>query len=243
MKKIILFTILAIFTSALIAQTTEDEGTKKTKEEKKKEKLELREEKKFNKEKQKKEKKERPKEVITLMGKVDSHGGYAAMGMSYSEINKIPAMSFNARGSWVIGHAFAFGIGGTGFVSDFQFNEIAEENTSYQGGYGGLYFEPIILPRFPVHISFPMFIGAGGIAEIIDFTNFENYETSLYDASSFLLFEPGVELELNFFKHLRIAFGATYRYPATINFSNSTLEAEKALEGLTMGVTFKIGKF
>ena len=132
MKKIILFTILAVFTSTLFAQTTEEETTKKTKEEKRKEKLEMREEKKFNQEREKKEKKERPKEVITLMGKVDSHGGYAAFGMSYSEINKTPAMSFNARGSWVIGHSFTFGIGGTGFVSDFNYNEIAENNTSYQ---------------------------------------------------------------------------------------------------------------
>lgn len=243
MKKIILFAILAVFTSAIIAQTTEDEETKKTREEKKKEKLEIREEKKFTKEQQKKEKKERPKEIITLMGKVDSHDGYAGLGISYSEIKNTPAVSFNVRGSWVIGHAFAFGIGGTGFVSDYSFNKNAEEHTSYHGGYGGLYFEPILLPRFPVHISLPIFIGAGGIAEISDYTDFDYCETSFHDASGFLMFEPGVELELNFFKHFRVAFGATYRYPTTMNFSNNTFETEEALEGLTMGVTFKLGKF
>ncbi|NOZ47561.1 MAG: hypothetical protein GXO79_12390 [Chlorobi bacterium] len=241
MKKLILFTLLAIFSISFYAQNTETE--KKTKEEKQKIKDELREERRYNKELKKKEKNDRPKEVMTIMGRVDSHGGYAGLGINYLEVNKVDAISFNARGSWVIGHAFAFGIGGSGFVSDYTMNNAIGKNTSFQGGYGGIYFEPIILPRFPIHISLPIFMGVGGIAEIIDFTLQDNYETSIYEASSYLLFEPGAELEINFFRHFRIAAGAYYKYPATINFANTSILAEDILKGLSVGVSFKLGKF
>ena len=241
MRKLILIAIFAILGLALLAQTTDVEEKKKKKNEKEKEKLELREEKKFNKEQKKQDKQDRPKEIKTLMGNVDSHGGYAGLGINYSEIDKLQAIAFNIRGSWVIGHAFAFGIGGTGFFSESQPND-SNIITSYQGGYGGFYFEPIILPRFPVHISLPIFLGVGGITETGRNATINDYETAFYDATSFLIIEPGVELELNFFKHLRIAFGATYRYPTTMNFSNTEIQTSD-LEGITMGVTFKLGKF
>ena len=242
MKQIVLIIIISLFSTAIFSQIVDEE--EKSEEIKKQEKLEMREQKKKDRIDKKEERKDRPKEMITLMGKADSHGGYAGLGINYTEINDVGALIFGARGSWVIGHSFAFGLGGSGFVSDYKFNSTIGENTNYQGGYGGIYFEPIILPRFPVHISLPIFLGAGGIAEMRDYiSQGDDFETSLYDASSFLLIEPGAELEINFFKHFRIAFGAYYRYPATINFSNATLQAENILEGLSMGVTFKLGKF
>ena len=204
---------------------------------------ELRQEKRINRIENRKERKERPKELITLMGKVNSHGGYWGTSLNYTQINKVDALVFGMKAAWVIGHSFAVGVAGSGFVSDFHENTTVNKNTSYQGGYGGLFFETILLPRFPVHLSFPVFIGVGGYSEMQDFTySYQNNNSSFYDESVFVIAEPGAELEFNIFKHLRLAFGAYYRYPATINFTNSTLDS-KFLEGLSLGATFKLGKF
>jgi len=71
-----------------------------------------------------------------------THGGYGAISIMYSQIDGKDALVMGGRGSWVIGHAFAFGIGGTGFINDFHFNSTLGLNANLAGGYGGLVLEP-----------------------------------------------------------------------------------------------------
>ena len=59
-------------------------------------------------------------------------------------------------------------LAGYGFFSDYKFDAVLNRNTNYQGGYGGFYFEPILLPKFPAHITLPVLIGVGGIAYVSD---------------------------------------------------------------------------
>ena len=68
--------------------------------------------------------------------------------------------------------------------------------------------EPIIAPNFPIHVSFPLIIGGGGLALNDDTWHdyeweYDDYEP--YDWDSYFVLEPGVEVELNLVKFLGLA--------------------------------------
>lgn len=221
MKNIILLSILTIFFGLNIsAQVVEDNEQKEEK---------------------KREKKEKSDEIQTIFGRVDSYGGYGAISLNYTTINKTDALMIGGKAAWVVGHNMAFGVGGYGFFSDYMWDTTLSLNTNYQGGYGGFYIEPIILPKFPAHISIPIFIGVGGIAYVSDLNlDDNNWEDAVEDNTAFVIIEPGVELEMNMFKYFRMAFGVYYRYTSDLNLDYSEPDI---LQGLSYGVTLKLGKF
>lgn len=180
-----------------------------------------------------------------------SIGGYGAIGGGYSPINQDNAMVFNARGGVVLGHAFAVGIGGSGFFSEYQYSQVLQKKTSLSGGYGGVFFELIVLGRSPVHLSFPVLAGLGGAA----YTTWDNEgadferENSGVDASSFGVIEPGVELEFNITNFFRLAAYFNYRFASNVDITKFVdgqvvqLVPVDALNCYSAGVIFKFGKF
>jgi hypothetical protein len=186
------------------------------------------------------------REMQTLMGKNNVIGGYGAFSFQYTEIDDRDAFVFGARGAMVIGHMMSIGIGGAGFFTDVQNNLGTDQDISLAGGYGGFFFEPIVMPRFPVHISFPILIGAGGVSVVsVDDDNNEwndNYKSEASDA--FMVIEPGVEVELNVTKFFRFCVGASYRYTTDVDITETNYEVSKdILKGFSGGVTFKFGRF
>jgi len=182
-------------------------------------------------------------DVKTLFGDgYISHGGYGSFSIGYSEIDRKDALTMGARGAWVIGHWFAMGFAGSGFLNDYHFNNNLSRNVNLSGGYGGLLLEPILFPKFPVHISIPVVIGAGGIAYTTSYSYTEYYDPGYFveDASSFLVVEPGVELEFNVVKFFRLAIGGYYRTTSKIDLYDTS---EDVLNGFSGGVTLKFGKF
>jgi hypothetical protein len=187
---------------------------------------------------------EEQNDIQTLFGNHSTvHGGYGAITVAYSEIDNLNAASIGARGAWIIGHWFAVGIGGTGFINDINYNSAEDQYTNITGGYGGLLLEPIILPWFPLHLSLPVLLGAGGIANVTSEGTGENYEPPSYieDATSFFIVEPGAEVELNLIRHFRLALGVTYRFTNEITLHN--LPGNYPLNGWTGSVALKFGKF
>lgn len=186
---------------------------------------------------------DRDDEVITLFGdRHVSHGGYGAITIGYSVIDNKDAIMIGGRGAWIIGHWFAIGFGGLGFINDMNFNNVLSQNVNLTGGYGGLILEPIILPRIPVHISTPVLFGVGGIAYMTSYgsadSNEPNYMTE--DATSFVIIEPGVDVELNIVKFFRLGLGASYRYTSEINLYDTS---PGVLNGLSYYISLKFGKF
>ncbi|MDD5570007.1 MAG: hypothetical protein PHD97_02515 [Bacteroidales bacterium] len=178
-------------------------------------------------------------EIKTIFkGKV-KHGGYGGISFGYSLINNKDALSAGVQLAWIINHSFCIGFAGSGFVNDYKFyNNYSSNNLA--GGYGGLLFETIFLPKFPVHISVPVLIGAGGIS--YNDNSYLSYNDDYYvkDADAYLIVEPGIQLELNLVKCIRLSLGATYRYTSSINLFNTP---RQVLDGLTTGFTIKFGKF
>ena len=184
-------------------------------------------------------------EFKTLFGDGNiSHGGYGAVSINYSQIDGKDAIMMGGRGAWVIGHSFAIGFAGTGFLNDYHFNPdlAGGRNVNLAGGYGGLLLEPIILPRFPVHLSIPMLIGVGGVAYTTSYNPYEWDESHYYveEATSFMVFEPGVELEINVVRFFRLAIGGYYRLTSKVQLYDTP---EDVLKGFSGGITLKFGKF
>ena len=181
-------------------------------------------------------------QISTLFSKNRSNGGYGAFSFSYTQINGKDAFLMGARGSWVIGHSFAIGLGGCGFVDNVDYHGWVNSTpyNSLGGGYGGLYLEPIIAPRFPVHLSFPILLGVGGITNMPINQNLDNWIPDETNSDTYLVFEPAVELEFNMTHHLRMAATFSYRVTSGISILNTDPDV---LEGMTAGLIFKFGRF
>ncbi len=197
-------------------------------------------------------------EVRTIFGSKGNHsnGGYGAVMINYGQVNNHDALFMGARGAWLIDHNFGIGLGGYGFVSDPKLDPVINEEYQFSGGYGGLLIEPVVAAKFPVHVSFPILIGAGGVAYNKHWqeTDNDNYCDETYeDSDAFFILEPGIELEFNMVKFFRLGLSVTYRYTSDINlgYKETTINApmpnvigsQGMLRGFNYGIVFKFGKF
>ncbi|MFN8207814.1 MAG: hypothetical protein U0T82_10475 [Bacteroidales bacterium] len=185
-------------------------------------------------------------EVKTLFGNNRSQGGYFALYGGYSEINGIEGVTVGSRAAWVAGHGFAIGVVGNGFMNNFT--PIGSEQSNLAGGYGGLLLEPILFPRSPVHLAFPIVLGGGGIAYTLSSEDAYNSDWTSYveDMDVFLIAEPGAELEFNISRFFRLGLGASYRLTSPVHLetvSATDKVSEDALRGLSFGLSLKFGKF
>jgi hypothetical protein len=183
-------------------------------------------------------------EIKTLMGKNNSMGGYGALSFKYSQIDGRDAFVFGARGGALMGHMVALGLEINGFFNDRHFNAITNTNTNLAGGYGGFFFEPVVMPKFPVHISFPVLIGGGGVGVMSNQDDTWNHNYKSQASEAFMVIQPGVEVELNVTRFFRFCFGACYRYTTDIHIDNPDFAVPvDVLRGISGGVTFKFGRF
>jgi hypothetical protein len=164
-------------------------------------------------------------QIQTIFGDRDrdiDHGGYGAVTVGYTQIGGVDVVTLGGRAGWLIDHHVTLGLAGTALVNSIYLDGYWPEEDGYYlvGGYGGFFVEPIIAPKFPVHLSFPIMIGGGGLA-LNDYT-WHDYEWEYddyypYDWDSYFVLEPGVEIELNLVKFLRVSFGASYRYTTDLH--------------------------
>ncbi|MCW3804968.1 hypothetical protein [Plebeiibacterium marinum] len=180
-----------------------------------------------------------------------SNGGYGGIMINYSQIDNRDAILLGAKGGWLINHSFTIGLGGYGFITEPESDLVLEEKYEYAGGYGGLLIEPIIAGIQPIHVSFPILIGAGGIA----YNNHYGYEDDndewddeyYEDSDAFFVIEPGIEIEFNVIKFMRLAILGSYRYTSNINLeyrsTGNQIGTNSMLRGWNVGLCMKFGKF
>jgi hypothetical protein len=183
------------------------------------------------------------KEIKTLLGRNRAGGAYSAFSAGYSVIDDKHAVMFGGRFGWVASHSLGIGLGATGFINEFHYEPSLDQEVFLAGGYGGLYIEPILLPRSPVHLSFPVLFGAGGISYVSK--NSEYNDNLIEDSEAFLLIEPAAEIELNLTRFFRFAVGASYRFPTSfdVGLSGTPKASAESIKGLSYTVTLKFGKF
>lgn len=205
----------------------------------------------FNNQKaEKTEKKQAPQnsrndgEIQTLTGSGRNVGFYFGFSTGYSQIEGYDAFSAGTTFAMIANHGLAIGFSGKGFFTEpYELAPNSNTSYSYAGGYGGFLIEPIIFPKYPVHVSFPILLGAGGITRN-RMTNFDYpYDyTDVYveEAEAFMIVEPGVEIEFNVARWMRLAIGGSYRFTTSLEPSEFD---SNPLNGFTGGMSFKFGKF
>lgn len=178
-------------------------------------------------------------------------GGYISLGLGNTIINDNNAFMGQFRLAARLGHSFSIGIAGVGF-SDWMYGlnhdrpGISPDGYNIEGGYGGLLLEPVFAPNFPIHLSFPILIGAGGVAftedrEGYDWDDWE-YDTERFvlNSDAYFVVEPGVELEFNLSRFVRMGTGVSYRFTNAIDVDG---KREYLLNGLSCSVNLKLGVF
>jgi hypothetical protein len=183
-------------------------------------------------------------EIQTLFSAGRGNGFYIGFHSGYSQINNDDAWDAGCRIAWIANHGLAIGFAGTGFATQPYHDAILSDlKHNFAGGYGGFLVEPIVMPWAPVHLSFPVIIAAGGIVynSFSDFNHnngSSNYHSS--DAQAFFIVEPGIEVEINAVKWVRLAIGGSYRFTQRIDLEGAT---NNPLEGFRVGFALKFGKF
>lgn len=187
-----------------------------------------------------------PNEIRTFMGQNNSVGGYGALSMQYSQIDNRDAFVFGAKGGILMGHMVSMGLAINGFFNDKHYDPITGNNQHLAGGYGGFFFEPILLPKYPVHVSFPVLIGGGGIGIMNNNDNSWDNKWHSEASDAFMVIEPGIEVEMNITRFFRFCVGAHYRYTTDVQIDNPDYPEKVpvgVLRGFMGGVTFKFGRF
>jgi hypothetical protein len=186
-------------------------------------------------------------EISTLFGERDGnidHGGWGGLTFGYTKIRELDTYLMGARGGWLIDHHLTIGLAGYGFITDRTFYASEDyPDASLAGGYGGLFLEANIAPFYPVHVTIPLLIGAGGIAfadqKWYEGNNYDNPASSI-DSDAYFVLEPGLELEVNLIKFMRLGVGGSYRYTSQVSMINSS---GSMLHGWNGYFTLKFGWF
>jgi hypothetical protein len=170
----------------------------------------------------------------------------------YYGFRKNPTIVYGANLSYTLWHRLNLGISMTRFSNKFssywEWSEFSDWVRYMNGYYGGLFVEPILFPKYPVHVSFPIIIGAGSITEHVDY--FQSHwpatmvieEGHKKDSRSFWIFEPGIEIELNLLKYFRIGVGAKYSLTSKMNIDNGWNPVYTFSEP-TFNLSLKFGRF
>ena len=101
-------------------------------------------------------------------------------------------------------------------------------------GYGGLLMEVTLFPKFPVNLTIPAVIGAGGVAYRMQEDNeiWCNYGETLYN-EYFFVASICARLQVNVVNGVRISIGPSYRYVSTVEGLNS----------ISIDMSMKFGKY
>jgi hypothetical protein len=186
------------------------------------------------------------------------NGGWGGPMVALTEVMDTEALLVGLRAGWLIDHRFTLGLGGYGLVTDVpnkaydsylvDSGEELKKGSQFRMGYGGILLEPIIAYRSPVHVSIPVIIGAGGctyetftkLPPDIDPDDDDEEDRWHNDGQAFFVVEPGVELEVNLVRIVRVGVGASYRYTTDIDLPATPKDA---LRGFNTSFTIKVGRF
>lgn len=167
----------------------------------------------------------------------DSYGGYGAPFVGVAMLKKGSGTLIGGKGGVIKNHHFAFGGIGAAIIGDNS-TSISDTLSSVTGndsitarnismGYGGIFLEYIFNFDSPLHVSIPLNITPGGLSA--------GKGRSKMKSSSFVIIEPGINFEFNFYKYFVPSLNIGYRYV--------TGDYTKELSGINVGLVLKFGKF
>ncbi|MEI7663359.1 MAG: hypothetical protein WCK34_14220 [Bacteroidota bacterium] len=178
---------------------------------------------------------------------IELNGGYSHLGHRNVFI---PGISMGV----ILNHHWTAGMSGS-FINTPGSDDHASQNDttgsrryrgSSHGGYGGLLLEYTLFPKSKVHLSFPLILGGGYIFHstrgVPGDSIGDNHEWSHHNfhGEHFMVIEPGVKLELNLLKKVRLGLGVSYRYSPE---RDRMITSPNLLNQLTAKLSLRLGKF
>ena len=187
-------------------------------------------------------------------------GFFFELNASYTMVGSYNVFMPGISGGLILNHNWAIGLTGNliGLPHGLKYDSIYYDTVGKPkkpaylwGGYGGLLIEYTLMPKSAVHVSFPLMIGMG----YMFFRNTNSYNHNhdndqdwnnnnwnshvIADTYCFVI-EPGVKVELNLVKMLRMGLAVSYRYAP--GFSLTGVPSTE-LNQFNAKLSFRLGKF
>jgi len=173
-----------------------------------------------------------------------SSGGYAALTNKFTTIRGDYTNLAGLYGGWFINHRMMIGIAAAASTNDLrvpdEFSTDRNERRTWQYGQFGLVSEYVMNSDKAVHLAFHLFGGAGFTLQYQRDDWDHNSHNNTSDENWFVVAEPGVQLEINLFKWMRLSPGVSYR--ATFGSDGKGLN-DSDLRGVSYNATIKFGRF
>ncbi len=171
--------------------------------------------------------------------KLDTFNG--AVDFKMTDVASRRAMVAGAYGGVIINKQVILGLGGYGIATNVNTPSLVSEDVHLDGGYAGIILGFLIAPREVVHVAVPVLIGAGTFHKTNKQLDINNFLRKVYlQSSSFAVVEPGLQIELNISKMVRLGFGGSYRYIQGTHLGEIT---DSDLSNIAGNITVKIGRF
>jgi hypothetical protein len=176
-------------------------------------------------------------------------GGYLAMTNKFTTINGDFANMVELYGGWYINHKVLLGLEMAATTNNipvpYEHSTSPLISMSYEYGQAGLMTEYVVASDRAVHLSFQFFAGAGFTLQYPrydwkDNDYWNNIDNIEHDENWFFVTEPGVKIEVNVFRWLRLCPGVSYR---KAHNSQGRGLPDKSIDGTSVNMTVKIGRF
>ena len=150
----------------------------------------------------------------------------------------------------------SIGVSGYSTLGTFSPTQISPDHTlEMSAQFGGAKLEYTLNPNSPIHVSFPLLIGDGRstIDSIGNHNEGKDYDYSHHDDQhshhgneiSFLVIQPGINVEANVFRFMKVFGGANYRIVSggESRTNNTAIESPRLgqMQGLSFNLGIKIG--
>lgn len=191
-------------------------------------------------------------EVKTLLGSIEDYGGYMAPEVKVAQVFKEPGMLLGCQGGLLLNHKFLIGMSAYGQTVKTQFtgmgNSLQDTSLTLKMNYAGAFMQYALLYKLPVHVSIPVLIGMGN-AEIKEDRslyygdNWDDpsaYSSRFVESTSFIVVEPGVNIDINLTKYVQLSLGGSYR---NVLGSSMVRLSDAQLSGWSCNMSLRFGNF
>lgn len=174
---------------------------------------------------------------------------YAASTTAITPIGDEAGIKMGGRAVWLKNSRLGFGLAGYAIQNATTLDALLNADHRLAGGYGGLHFEYNLNPNDFLHLSFPLMVGGGGMTYVAVDRGNNDDERFNVDAQAVFMLEPGVSLEMNLLRYLKIGFDVTYRVSSDSQLNHSIdqdgqeILSASGLNGISAGFTVKFGIF
>ena len=183
-------------------------------------------------------------ETVFTKDNIKFTGSYIALEFKMSDVRDDIGIFAGGKMGFSFNNKFSLGIAAYGLIynSDFtvlapdMWSDLTQQLASIKFIYGGLLLEYTFFSNKIVHFNIPVVIGVGKAS----LKGEDHIFLERIEKSSAFVIEPGLELEVNLFKLLKVDLGVSYR-----NVSNTSLQYidEEDLVGLSYNLTFRFEFF